>query len=135
MPLTRDETRGSGLAVAVDLVNTWDELHLYHADSPLGPWTPHRRNPVKSDVRSSRPAGRLYRQADGLYRPAQDCSQRYGHSLVLNRVTRIDPDQYSEVEVSRILPGWEESVLATHTCNRLDDLTVLDCLLRRRRFL
>jgi predicted RNA-binding Zn ribbon-like protein len=27
MPLTRDETRGSGVAVAVDLVNTWDELH------------------------------------------------------------------------------------------------------------
>jgi predicted RNA-binding Zn ribbon-like protein len=26
MPLTRDETRGSGLAVAVDLINTWDEL-------------------------------------------------------------------------------------------------------------
>jgi predicted RNA-binding Zn ribbon-like protein len=27
MPLTRDETRGSGAAVALDLVNTWDELH------------------------------------------------------------------------------------------------------------
>jgi predicted RNA-binding Zn ribbon-like protein len=27
MPLTRDETRGSGLALAVDLVNTWDDLH------------------------------------------------------------------------------------------------------------
>lgn len=26
MPLTRDETRGSGLAVAIDLINTWDEL-------------------------------------------------------------------------------------------------------------
>lgn len=26
MPLTRDDTRGTGLAVAVDLVNTWDEL-------------------------------------------------------------------------------------------------------------
>ena len=26
MPLTRDETRGSGLALAIDLVNTWDEL-------------------------------------------------------------------------------------------------------------
>jgi predicted RNA-binding Zn ribbon-like protein len=26
MPLTRDDTRGSGLALAVDLVNTWDEL-------------------------------------------------------------------------------------------------------------
>jgi predicted RNA-binding Zn ribbon-like protein len=28
MPLTRDETRGSGLAVAIDLINTWDELEL-----------------------------------------------------------------------------------------------------------
>jgi predicted RNA-binding Zn ribbon-like protein len=26
MPLTRDETRGTGAALAVDLVNTWDEL-------------------------------------------------------------------------------------------------------------
>jgi predicted RNA-binding Zn ribbon-like protein len=26
MPLTRDETRGSGVAVAIDLINTWDEL-------------------------------------------------------------------------------------------------------------
>jgi predicted RNA-binding Zn ribbon-like protein len=26
MPFTRDETRGSGLAVAIDLINTWDEL-------------------------------------------------------------------------------------------------------------
>jgi predicted RNA-binding Zn ribbon-like protein len=26
MPLTRDETRGSGLAMAIDLINTWDEL-------------------------------------------------------------------------------------------------------------
>jgi predicted RNA-binding Zn ribbon-like protein len=30
MPLTRDETRGTGAALAVDLVNTWDEL----ADEP-----------------------------------------------------------------------------------------------------
>ena len=27
----------------------WDELHLFFADSPFGPWTPHRRNPVVSD--------------------------------------------------------------------------------------
>lgn len=26
MPFTQDETRGSGLAVAIDLINTWDEL-------------------------------------------------------------------------------------------------------------
>ena len=34
-----------------------DELHLFHADRLLGDWQPHPRNPVKSDVRSARPAG------------------------------------------------------------------------------
>ena len=34
--------------------------HVFHADSPFGPFTPHRRNPVKSDVRSARPAGKLF---------------------------------------------------------------------------
>ena len=34
-----------------------DELHLYVADRPQGPWRAHRRNPVKSDVRGARPAG------------------------------------------------------------------------------
>jgi len=115
--------------------NTWDELHLYHADSPLGPWSPHRRNPVKSDVRSARPAGRLFREPDGLYRPAQDCSRRYGHSIVLHKVSRIDAENYSETAVSRILPDWDRSLLATHTYNRTDDLTVLDCLVRRPRIL
>ena len=37
-----------------------DELHLYSAPGILGPWKPHPRNPVKSDVRSARPAGRVY---------------------------------------------------------------------------
>ncbi len=115
--------------------NTWDELHLYQADSPMGPWHPHPRNPVKSDVRSSRPAGRLIREHDGLYRPAQDCSRRYGHSIVLHKVTRIDPEHYAETAVSRILPDWDRSLLATHTYNRAANLTVLDCLLRRPRLL
>src|SRR5258708_28888570 len=38
----------------VDLTN---EVHLYYAESPLGPWTAHPRNPVKADIRSGRPAG------------------------------------------------------------------------------
>jgi len=114
--------------------NTWDELHLYHSDTPLGPWSPHRRNPVKSDVRSTRPAGRLFRTSDGLYRPAQDCSRRYGHSVVLHRVLRVDPEDFEETEVCRILPDWDRSLLATHTYNREGELTVLDCLVERPRF-
>jgi hypothetical protein len=37
-----------------------DELHLYYANSPFGPWTPHIENPIKSDARNSRPAGNIF---------------------------------------------------------------------------
>ena len=82
------------------------DLHAFHADSPLGPWTPHRGNPIKSDVRSTRPAGRVFERDGQLYRPAQDCSERYGGAVSINRIVRLDPDAYEEVERHRIVPQW-----------------------------
>jgi hypothetical protein len=55
-----------------------DELHLFHAESPLGDWRAHPANPVKSDARGSRPAGALFSRNGTLYRPAQVCVPRYG---------------------------------------------------------
>jgi hypothetical protein len=115
------------------LVN-WDELHLYYADSLFGPWKPHARNPVVSDVRSARPGGRLFWANDVLYRPSQDSSERYGYATVLNQVTSLSPSEYSEVEVARILPDWDRDVRGVHTLNVSDELTVIDCLTRKRRF-
>lgn len=105
-----------------------DELHLYWAASPLGPWRPHRRNPVKSDARSSRPAGALFRHRGDLLRPAQDCSHRYGHSISIQRVLRLDRDELREEEVARIEPRWRSRLLATHTVNRCGRLTVVDAM-------
>ena len=110
----------------------WDELCLFFADSPLGPWTPHRRNPVKSDVRSARPAGRVFTSNGRHFRPAQDSSQRYGHSIVINEIVRIDRDEFVEVEVSRITPAWTDRLLATHTINADGRLTVIDGQLSRQ---
>ncbi len=57
----------------------WErDLHVFHGPTPLGPWTPHRRNPVKSDLGNARPAGRLFWHTGRLYRPAQDSSRGYG---------------------------------------------------------
>ena len=113
----------------------WDELHLFHATSPLGPWLPHRRNPVKSDVRGSRPAGRLFRRGGALYRPSQDCSRRYGYATSINRVLRLTPDEYEEEEISKNLPEWGDGVIGTHTLNVLEGFTVVDYLARRRKIL
>ena len=111
-----------------------DELHLFHAASPLGPWVRHRRNPVKSDVRSARPAGNLFRWNGRLYRPGQDCSTSYGSAISINLVERLDRDEYVEREVSRIEPSWKPGVLCTHTFNENRGLTVIDGRWRRRRF-
>ncbi len=118
----------------VEGASTWDELHLFHADSPLGPWTPHTHNPVKSDVRSARPAGRLIRVGGALYRPSQDCSVSYGHATVINRITRIDPEGYEEVEVTRAEAKWRKDLTAMHTINSAGGLTVVDARIKRSRF-
>jgi folate-dependent phosphoribosylglycinamide formyltransferase PurN len=110
-----------------------DELHVYYSDSPLGPWKPHAKNPVKSDVRNSRPAGRPFYWKGDLYRPAQDSSQRYGYGMRINKVVRLTPSEFREEEVSRVLPQWRKDLRGTHTLNICDDLTVIDCLVHRRK--
>jgi hypothetical protein len=109
-----------------------DELHLFHADKLLGPWQPHRRNPVKSDARCARPAGKLYWRNGALYRPAQICVPLYGAGLSINRVQRLTLEDYAERQVERILPA--NGLLGLHTLNRAGDLTVIDAFTRRSRF-
>jgi hypothetical protein len=111
----------------------FDELYIFHASTPLGPWEPHKRNPVKSDVRSSRPAGRIFEWKGHLYRPAQDGSKRYGYAISINRIEHLDDDCYVEKEVSKILPHWRKDIVATHTLNNDRELTVTDAAMRRRK--
>ena len=112
----------------------WDELHLYFADSPLGPWTPHERNPIVSDVRSARPAGRIFRSNGLLCRPSQDSSLRYGYATIINIVTEISASTYKEAPLLKINPDWDNDIIGVHTLNMLDEMTVIDCLMKRRKF-
>ena len=111
-----------------------DELYLFSAETPLGPWKPHPRNPVKSDVRGSRPAGKLFNCNDDLYRPAQNSSGRYGYAMSINKITRLDHEGFREEQVSSILPNWRKDLIGTHTISIAGDLTVIDCLVRRSRW-
>ena len=50
-----------------------------------------------------RPAGNLYRENGRLIRPAQDCSEKYGESIILYEVDDFNRDgQYLEHEIGRI---------------------------------
>jgi hypothetical protein len=103
------------------------ELHVYHAETLRGEWTAHARNPVKSDVSSSRPAGPPYRRRGGLYRPAQDCSITYGGAVAINRILELAPDRFREEVVCRIGPETSgEYPHGFHTLNVLDGACVVD---------
>ena len=119
--------------VAEQGADSSDELHLYWGATPLGPWTPHRANPVVSDVRSARPAGPLFSREGVLYRPSQDCSLAYGHSVLINRVDVLREDEYRETEIQRISPGWRKDILHVHTLGGNGRLKVIDYLVSRKQ--
>ena len=113
---------------------TWDSLHLFYADSPLSEaWTPHPLNPIVADVRTARPAGRIFQRDGKLIRPAQDSSRRYGGGLHLQRIDKLSTTEYVETTVETLDP-LENGFLAAHTINFLDDLTVIDAQARRSKF-
>ena len=92
------------------------DLCVYWSPSLKGPWRPHPANPVVSDPRSARPAGRLFRHGTALIRPSQDCSRRYGEAVViLNQVEVLSKTDYRERPVGRIDPDWMPGLVGTHT--------------------
>ena len=111
-----------------------DELFLYYSDTPLSNnWTPHPRNPIVSDTKSARPAGRLFVRKGRLYRPSQNCSGHYGRGLNISEITRLTETEYEEKIVSRVEPKWDRNVISTHTLNYEAGLTIVDGQRWRRR--
>ena len=102
-------------------------LFVWYSPDLLGPWKPHLRNPVKTDVRSSRPAGTPFMHNGYLYRPAQDCSKTYGGRIWLNRVLRLTPREFIEEFVRYIEPSRHGPFPAgLHTISSAGNFTLVD---------
>jgi hypothetical protein len=110
-----------------------DEVFLFYSGSPLGEWTPHAQNPVVSDVRYARPAGKLFWLNGSLIRPSQENSVRYGYGVNLNKIELLTGHVYSETRLKLLTPDWLPGNLKTHTFNFSDDLEVIDGLTLVRR--
>ncbi len=102
-------------------------LHIWHATDLRGPWRAHADNPVKTDVRSARPAGTPFVYQGKLYRPAQDASEGYGRRIVINRVDVLTPETFAEEPVAAVTPdvagGYPDGI---HTLCAVGDITVID---------
>ena len=103
-----------------------DELFLFSADALTGDWTPHPMNPIVSDVRRSRPAGRLFERDGKLLRPSQDCSLSYGGAMQVNEVLVLSKTHYEERPLYRIDPDWAPGLVGTHTINSSEHFETMD---------
>ena len=94
------------------------ELLLFSAESLTGEWTLHPANPICSDVLRSRGAGAILTDGGRLVRPSQSCAPVYGHSLLFNEITTLNPRDYAERTYRTIRPTWARGLIGTHTYNR-----------------
>jgi folate-dependent phosphoribosylglycinamide formyltransferase PurN len=103
-----------------------DELHIFYAVSPDGEWSSHKNNPVISDVRRARPAGKVFKYNNRFYRPSQDCSVTYGYGIRINEILILNENEYVEKETEFIEPLWDKGIRGVHSFVYENKLTMID---------
>lgn len=103
-------------------------LSIFISDSITGPYRPHQKNPVKTDISSARCGGKIFAHEGKLYRPSQDSSRTYGGEIVINRIDLLTEDDFSETEVNRIQPAHLQGNYSKgcHTLSSLGKRTLVD---------
>ena len=110
------------------------ELFLFFNDDILSDnWISHPLNPVVSDIRIARPAGKMFMQDGKIYRPSQDSSARYGEAFNINQILTLTETDYEEVLVKKVVPDWDKNLNGTHTFNFDKDFTIIDAYSFRKR--
>lgn len=82
---------------------------------------------IQSDNRTSRSAGDFFKIGDNLYRPVQDCKERYGRQTKIMKINSIGAEGYSSAEECTLNsfqnPPFNETM---HTFNVYDDIILVD---------
>ena len=106
-----------------------DELYIYYSDDPTSTnWSSHKLNPVVSDVRTSRPAGKIINHNGKLIRPSQNSQKRYGYSLNFMEIIKLNTYEYEEQLIEKLEP-WNSEIQALHTFSTAKGKTLIDIII------
>ena len=104
-----------------------NELYVFYSDDLLSDtWKSHPMNPVISDLKRARPAGKIIEQNGIFYRPSQCGNPRYGYGIKLNEIVSLTENNYSEKEIAFIEPKWDKKLMGVHTFCHENRLTMID---------
>lgn len=102
-------------------------LYAYYSENFDGNFIEHKNNPIKIDIRSSRPAGTPFLYNNKLCRPVQDCAKTYGDKLHITQIEKLSPTEFNEKIIETIMPVDNSSFYGgIHTINSDGKNTVID---------
>ncbi len=79
------------------------QLDLYYSsDGLFGEFFLHPKSPISLDPRNSRMAGPIFEYSGKIYRFSQDCSEKYGSRININRINQISISEYQETLVGSL---------------------------------
>ncbi len=104
-----------------------NELYLFYSDNLVTQnWKSHPMNPVISDVKGARPAGKILERNGKHYRPSQCSKPSYGYGIKINEIVVLTENEYQEREVAFIEPKWDKKLKGIHTICYENRLTMID---------
>lgn len=119
------EFHGSFYMIATKAPETQEKSYLYKSDSLFGPFAQIGELPVQYDRSCSRPGGNWFYSSNQLYRPAQNCVERYGSALSIMQVDSLY-DSMKECKAFSLEPIGNRYNLGLHTLNIKDSICVID---------
>nr|GMC47673.1 glycosyltransferase family protein 64 protein C5-like [Ipomoea batatas] len=92
------------------------QLEIWYSTTPLGPWKPHKKNPIYNTDKSmgARNGGRPFVYNGNIYRAGQDCGSTYGRRVRLFKIEVLTTHEFKETEVSL---GVKESLKGQNAWN------------------
>lgn len=112
-------------------ISSYEECFLYFASNLEGPWVNELISPISSDIANSRPAGNILETNEGLFRVTQNCEERYGYAVNVNKIISMNLDHYAEESWAIIEPNFNSKIQGVHTFNTSHGCSVLDVCLKK----
>ncbi len=102
-------------------------LKIYYSKEIFDGWQPHPKNPVKTDIRSVRPAGTIFRKDGAIYRPSMDYSEKVEGRIVINKILKLTKTDFKEEETCTINP-YQNTYFSDkiHTLSETGQYTIID---------
>jgi hypothetical protein len=112
-------------------ISSYEECFLYCSNSLEGPWTNELISPISSDIANSRPAGNILETNGGLFRVTQNCEERYGYAVNVNKIISMNQNHYEEESWAIIEPNFNPNIQGVHTFNTSHGCSVIDVCLKQ----